>query len=119
MIKGTTKRVGVLATEGTLKAGIYREYLQTRYDILEPEAGMLEVVSHGIAEVKAGRVEQARKPFELAAADLRGRGAEAIILACTEIPLAAPAGEDVIDASLALAKACVNWFRHRETLDAA
>jgi aspartate/glutamate racemase len=67
-------------------------------------------VTHGIAEVKAGHLDSARPLFEEAAEALRRKGTDAILLACTEIPLAPPQGDDVFDVTDALARRCVSFF---------
>jgi aspartate racemase len=84
-----TKRVGVLSTEGTYKMGIYRDtLLQMNFQVIEPTfEEFRDLVSPGIKEVKAGAISQSEGLFELAASKLFERGAEQIILGCTEIPL--------------------------------
>ncbi len=60
--------------------------------------------------MKAGDAAGARAPFEAAARALAARGAEVILLACTELPLAAEGARSpvpVLDASRALAEAIV------------
>lgn len=107
-------RVGLLATRGTLAAAFYGERLAQRgFDWIAPsEAEQSGFVEEAIARVKAGDVAGARAPFEAAARALAARGADLILLACTELPLAAGGADcpvPVLDASRALAEALVDF----------
>lgn len=81
---------GLLATDGTIQTGIYQRCLEgTGVQLLTPEPegqrAIMEMIYHG---VKAGRrdydASAAGKAMEL----LLRRGAETLILGCTELPLA-------------------------------
>ncbi len=87
--RADAQRVGVLSTEGTARMGIYPRRLQQRgLQALVPTAReFAELVTPGIAQVKAGQLAPAAALFEQAAARLIERGAQAVILGCTEIPL--------------------------------
>lgn len=89
-------RIGLLGTAGTLAMRLYQERLAPRgYECLVPtEAEMQSLVSTGIALVKANRVPESRAPLLDAAERLIARGAEAVVLGCTEIPLAISADTD-------------------------
>jgi aspartate racemase len=85
-------KVGLLATTGTVQSGIYAEALAAQgLELLLPEAGHQEQVMaaiYGPAGVKAGFtsgpcVSQLRSALE----HLVQRGAQAVILGCTELPL--------------------------------
>lgn len=84
-----TRRVGVLSTEGTHRMGIYKATLeQLGFEVLSPSPqDFTQLVSPGIADIKANRLEDAVRKFDLAADLLLSRGAEQIVLGCTEIPL--------------------------------
>lgn len=106
--------VGLLATTGTILADIYGDRLADHgYRLVLPSARRQEeLVMTGIRAVKAGRIPQARALLQSAVADLTAAGAKAIILGCTEIPLALGDVEwryDIVlvDATAALAAACV------------
>lgn len=107
--------VGLLATSGTLAAGFYQQRLAARgYHPLVPEAHeQADLVMAGIREVKAGALERARKALGQAAHRLVARGARAIVLACTEVPIALDPGDTppapLVDATQALADSCVEW----------
>ncbi len=126
------RRVGVLATTGTVRSGVYPSILGGRgFQVLSPdEAGQQAVhdaiynAEYGIkaqADPVTGKATQAL--FE-AIEYLRQQGAEAIVLGCSEIPLAvstahiglapsdgsSPLGDlktPIIDANLVLARALV------------
>jgi aspartate racemase len=109
--------VGLLATAGTLAASIYPTRLVRHgYECVVPDDGDMEtLVTPGIGLVKAGRTAEAEELLRTAADNLLGRGARVVILACTEIPVAlkdddASEGR-YVDATRALAEACVRWFR--------
>jgi aspartate racemase len=104
------RRLGLLGTEGTLRSGIYQKRLPAKFEVIEPNRVSMVGVMHGIAEVKAGHLDAARPLFEEAADALRRKGTDAILLACTEIPLAPPQGDDVFDVTDALARRCVTFF---------
>ncbi len=112
--------VGLLATAGTLDAGIYPARLASLgYECMVPDdADMETLVTPGIGLVKAGRTAQAEELLRTAADNLLGGGARAVILGCTEIPVALKdsdaSGGRYVDATAALAEACVLWSRDRD-----
>jgi aspartate racemase len=111
-------RVGLLATRGTLAAAFYGERLARHgFDWIAPsDEEQRTLVDEAIARVKAGDRAGARAPFEAAAGALAARGAEAILLACTELPLAAEGAAcpvPLLDASRALAEALVDFSLRR------
>lgn len=83
------RRVGVLSTEGTAHMGIYpRRLEQHGLETLLPTAEEFRgLVTPGIGAVKAGQLGEARERFAQASERLLSRGAAAVILGCTEIPL--------------------------------
>lgn len=111
------ERVGLIGTRGTLAAGFYQQRLaQLGYTaVVNTPADMDALVLPAIAAVKRNDLAAAH-PLALAAcARLRDAGAQAVILACTEIPpaieyAAADAVLPCIDATRALAAACANWW---------
>jgi aspartate racemase len=94
--------VGLLGTRFTMEQGFYRDRLTERHglQVLVPEAGDREIVHRVIyEELCLGRVVPAsRAEYRRVIAGLAARGAEAIILGCTEIGLLVDAG----DASVSL-----------------
>jgi aspartate racemase len=110
------RRVGLLATAGTLESGLYAKELERLgLECLVPDAAQQEAeVTASIADIKARR-ERARSRERLAraAAALESRGAELILLGCTEIPLAfdpATTPLAVVDATQVLAEASLRRF---------
>jgi aspartate racemase len=113
-------RIGIMGTAGTLAMRLYQDRLEHRgWTCLVPtEAEMARLVTPGIAEVKANRVAEAYAPLAEAARALAARGAAAVVLGCTEIPLgiqAGPAAREVpvplADTVDGLARAAIRWAR--------
>lgn len=109
--------VGVMGTAGTLAMRLYQQRLEARgYRCLVPEPAEMEtLVTPAIAEVKANRLAPAYAPLAAAASRLVARGAQAVVLGCTEIPLGIAAGPalpfPVCDTLDALARAAIGWAR--------
>ena len=70
-----------------------------------------------IAMVKVNRLVEAYAPLLEAANNLASRGATAVVLGCTELPLAMQAGPSsalhvpVVDSIDALARAAIRWAK--------
>ncbi|WAC71621.1 amino acid racemase [Roseateles sp. SL47] len=95
--KPGARRIGLLATSGTLDSRIYEQRSeQTGHhkDWIYPDKTTQEsCVMKGIYEgVKAGRMKEGEAMLLAAAQELRNKGADAILLACTEIPLVLKTG---------------------------
>lgn len=110
--------VGLIATAATLQAGIYERPLAARgCRVLQPvEAEQREAVLPAIARVKAGDAVAAGRLLEPVIESLLARGADAVLLACTETPIAlqaigSPLAAQCIDTTRALARACVGHWR--------
>lgn len=117
---GAQARVSLLATRGTHRAGFYGPHLARRHLQALPFDPQLQhdCVDPAIDAVKAGELDRARSLARAALDRERARGAQAVLLGCTELPLAftdAPAhGLAIVDATEALAQACVRrWFHAR------
>ncbi len=84
------RAAGVLATDGTVQSGVYGDALaQAGVEALYPSAPMQEQVMRLIYQgVKARAIPLASVPVEDIIRDLRDRGAEKLVLACTELPIA-------------------------------
>lgn len=124
-LAGPGARIGLLATDATLASGLYinREVGTQRVQWLLPTAGeMLEQVMPGVAAVKAGRLGDATALLLAAANALKQRGANAIVLGCTEIPLVlteANAPLPLVDATAALARRAITWSLAQRNAHAA
>ena len=81
------KRVGLLGTRFTMERPFYRERLTAHgVDVLVPETGITNLNGIIYEELCRGIVrEPSRAIYIEAIARLAGRGAEAVILGCTEI----------------------------------
>ena len=114
----TAKKVGLIGTSGTISAGFYQRRLADRgvEVVLCSTAEQEQWVAPAIAAVKRHQLHHGHELAIRACERLRALGAQAIILACTETPIAvefapAPVAEICIDATRALAQACVAWWR--------
>ncbi|MGE3475630.1 MAG: aspartate/glutamate racemase family protein [Rhodospirillaceae bacterium] len=81
-------RVGVLSTFGTHRMGIYRDTLSAMgYEVVTPSDHEFEtLISPAIAMNKANKWTEAEHLYDAAAQSLWDRGAEIVVLGCTEIP---------------------------------
>jgi aspartate racemase len=112
--------VGVLSTTGAAQARVYPQILEPMgFRVLAPDAQLqVETVHPAIYDqdygIKAcGYVtRRAREGILQGIAYLQGNGAQAIILGCTELPLAFPEPEleglPLIDSTLILARALIS-----------
>lgn len=122
---GGCKRVGLLATSGTVASRVYHDAAKgSGFELLVPDEMHQDLVMqaiYGERGVKAGHVEgECRQQLTAAMEHLVGRGAEVLILGCTELPLLQaqdPAlrvgGREVavLDPTEILAKRCVYFSR--------
>jgi aspartate racemase len=103
--------VAVLATVGTLRAGIYQRCMdQAGWQAVVPPPDIQDRILDAIAAVKLGDIGRARASFDAAAASLLASGADRLLLACTELPVAAKGSVHearCLDATACLAQACV------------
>jgi len=112
------KRAGLLATRFTMEQAFYRERLWQRHGIeaITPdEAGRAEVHRLIYEELCRGRFETAsREWLRDAVGRLADRGAQAVILGCTELGLLLPAGSvaavPLFDSTELQARAAVDWM---------
>lgn len=111
--------IGLMGTAATLAMRLYQDRMSPQgWDIIEPEAEQMErLVNPAIALVKANRVTEAYQPLVQVANSLAARGATAVVLGCTEIPLGIQVGPatglhvPVVDTIDALARAAIAWAR--------
>lgn len=85
------QRVGLLGTRFTMEQPFYRERLEQRHgiEVLTPDAAQRELVHRVIyEELCLGQIRQeSRDAYRQVIAELVLRGAQAVILGCTEIGL--------------------------------
>jgi aspartate racemase len=82
-------RVGLLATTGTVRSGVYAD-AAGEIALLQPDQALQERIQEAIYRIKSRAGEapaESLATFTDAIDVLRGEGAEGIILGCTEIPI--------------------------------
>ena len=81
--------IGLLATEGTLKTGIYNKFFNRDYNLIFPNNSLQKnSVNKAIKLVKMGKVREASKIIKPAIEFLVKKKCKKIILGCTELPIA-------------------------------
>jgi len=85
------KKVGLLGTKFTMEQDFYKKRIQKKHDIevIIPDDKERDTVHNVIyKELISGIInESSRKKFQKIIENLKDRGAEGVILGCTEIPL--------------------------------
>ena len=82
-------KIGLLATEGTLKTGVYDKIFNKDYDLIQPSQNQQKKsVNKAIKLVKMGNVKAAAKAIQPAINELIKMKCKKIILGCTELPIA-------------------------------
>ena len=115
----TSGAIGLMGTAATLAMRLFQDRLGAHgWDIIEPDPAQMErLVTPAIASVKANRVVEAYQPLTEVVNSLASRGASAVVLGCTEIPLGIQAGPadalraPIVDTIDALARAAIAWAR--------
>ena len=81
--------IGLLATEGTLKTGVYNKFFDKDYKLIYPNISLQKKsVNKAIKLVKMGKVKSANKAIKKAIDYLIKKRCKKIILGCTELPIA-------------------------------
>ena len=81
--------IGLLATEGTLKTGVYSKFFDKKYNLVYPNNFFQKnSVNKAIKMVKMGKVKDANKIIKPAINYLINKKCKKIILGCTELPIA-------------------------------
>ena len=82
-------KIGLLATEGTLKTGVYNKFFDNDFELVRPSKELqLISVNKAIKFVKMGRIKDAEKAIKAAIDYLMKIKCKKIILGCTELPIA-------------------------------
>lgn len=115
-------RLGLIATEATLAGQVYDARLAALgCELLRPSPEQMQRhVLPSIAQVKQGALAEAGRTLAPAIEGLLDAGADAVVLACTETPIAldaigSPLRARCVDSTLALARACVRWWLAQRT----
>ncbi len=110
--------IGIIATRATLAAKIFDPALiRLGYTVMLPEDTVTDtLILPGIELVKLGNPLRGGHLIEQSVQALLDQGARAVILACTETPLAldavkSPLRIHCVDSTAALARACVAWWQ--------
>jgi aspartate racemase len=81
--------IGLLATEGTLKTGIYNKFFDKQFSLIYPNTSTQKnSVNKAIKLVKMGKVKAANRMIKPAINYLIKNKCKKIILGCTELPIA-------------------------------
>ena len=113
IISSGWKRVGLLGTKWTMTGPVYAGALQQRgLERLIPEEPVREKLNTAIFDKLCQAIfdDESTQLFLNAIADLKARGAECMILGCTEIPLIVTAANSplpILDSTRLLAKYAV------------
>jgi aspartate racemase len=114
-------KIGLLATETTIKTGIYKKSLKDRYELLMPSSKLQ--INHDnktIKYVKMGKTREAEKALKPAVNYLIKNNCKKIILGCTELPIAifayksfkkAKISKTFLDPNLILAEASMKRYK--------
>jgi aspartate racemase len=82
-------KIGLLATEGTLKTKIYEKLFKGKYELIKPLNNLqIKSVNKTIKHVKMGNIKLAEKSIRPAINYLIKNNCKKIILGCTELPIA-------------------------------
>jgi aspartate racemase len=82
-------KIGILATEGTLRTNVYNKFFNKNYTLVSPKKSLqVKSVNKAIKFVKMGRIKNAEKVIKPAINYLIKMKCTKIILGCTELPIA-------------------------------
>ena len=82
-------KIGLLATEATIKTGVYSHYFNKKFLLISPNATLQQrSVNKSIKLVKMGKTKEAERAIKPAVNYLIKKKCKKIILGCTELPIA-------------------------------
>ncbi len=82
-------KIGILATEGTLKTNVYNKFFNKDFTLVSPKKSLqIKSVNKAIKYVKMGKIKNAEKAIKPAVNYLIKMKCTKIILGCTELPIA-------------------------------
>jgi len=82
-------KIGLLATEGTIKTGVYNKFFDKKFKLINPTRLVQKNnVNKAIKLVKMGKIKDAEKAVRPAVNSLIKMKCSKIILGCTELPIA-------------------------------
>ena len=113
-------KIGLLATEATIKTGIYSHYFNRKFLLVSPSATLQKrSVNKSIKLVKMGKTKEAERAIKPAVNYLIKKKCKKIILGCTELPIAifayksfkkAKLSKTFMDPNLILAEAAMKKY---------
>ena len=114
-------KIGLLATEATIKTGVYSHYFNKKFLLISPNTTLQQrSVNKSIKLVKMGKTKEAEKAIKPAVNYLIKKKCKKIILGCTELPIAifayksfkkAKLSKTFMDPNLILAEASMKKYR--------
>jgi len=82
-------KIGLLATEATIKTGVYSRYFNKKFLLISPNTTLQQrSVNKSIKLVKMGKTKEAERAIKPAVNYLIKKKCKKIILGCTELPIA-------------------------------
>ena len=114
-------KIGLLATDATIKVGIYSQYFNKKFNLISPTKNLQrKSVNKSIKLIKMGKTKEAEKAIKLAVNYLIKMKCKKIILGCTELPIAifayksfkkAKLSKTFLDPNLILAEASMRKYK--------
>ena len=117
-------KIGLLATEATIKTGIYSHYFNKKFLLISPGTTLQKrSVNKSIKLVKMGKIKEAERAIKPAVNYLIQKKCKKIILGCTELPIAifayksfkkAKLSKTFMDPNLILAEASMKKYKWKK-----
>jgi len=114
-------KIGLLATEATIKTGVYSHYFHKKFLLISPNTTLQQrSVNKSIKLVKMGKTKEAERAIKPAVNYLIKKKCKKIILGCTELPIAifayksfmkAKLSKTFMDPNLILAEASMKKYK--------
>ena len=114
-------QIGLLATEATIKTGVYSHYFNKKFLLISPNTTLQQrSVNKSIKLVKMGKTKEAERAIKPAVNYLIKKKCKKIILGCTELPIAifayksfkkAKLSKKFMDPNLLLAEASMRKYK--------
>ena len=114
-------KIGLLATEATIKTGVYSHYFNRKFLLISPSTTLQKrSVNKSIKLVKMGKTKEAERAIKPAVNYLIKKKCKKIILGCTELPIAifayksfkkAKLSKTFMDPNLILAEASMKKYK--------
>ncbi|ENZ0175165.1 aspartate/glutamate racemase family protein [Providencia rettgeri] len=113
------KNIGLLATNATMYMGLYQKNIENKHlNCITPDKKSQENVMESVYLLKSGNKKFAESIMKKQAEILFSRGAEIIILGCTEVPVILENEinsypDKYIDSTSSLVRASIHWYENR------